>query len=216
MRTHCLRCYASLNCFILFMHSSLRLVCSLWFEHVQGLFKSAKLEKGFWYVHACVCMQQMCTVAWLSGVEMNEALISTSLYLMWQAMIGWATLQSQIASAETGHDGRRDKVMKGGRMERQCKTSRNKRGKIKKLRFLKTRKRKDIDKWNKRRAVCCWWIPASQMRRYVMLMFPDNREASQGPKTICGPSLSSHKTAPPLCCCGIQVISSLIHSRAPN
>lgn len=39
-----------------------------------------------------VCMQQ---VRWRSGVEMNEALISSALYLMWHTTIGWAILQSR-------------------------------------------------------------------------------------------------------------------------
>ena len=40
------------------------------------------------------------------------------------------------------------------------------------------------------------WIPVSQILSYVVLMFPDNREASQGPKVIVG--LTGAPQRPPL------------------
>lgn len=74
--------------------------------------------------------------------------------------------------------------------------------------FLRTRQRERHDCIQVSRVRCCF-----------MLRSPDNERHLRALKWSAarqGPSVSPNWTTPPSCCCGIWVISSLIHSRALN
>lgn len=91
MWTYRLRCYASFNNLIAFTHSFLRRLFSD--LSIFKLYRRASSLSNIYVVYvfhaAGVCM-----AAWWSGVEMSEASISTSLYLMWQTAVGRAILPS--------------------------------------------------------------------------------------------------------------------------
>ena len=66
-------------------------------------------------------------------------------------------------------------------MERQMIADNRKKRSIRRNWDEKSQKRKDIRVKEK---ICYGWIPESQVKCYVTLMFPDNKEAYQGPKMI--------------------------------
>lgn len=168
------------------------------------------------FMCACMCVCSRCALSWWRAVEINVTLISTSWYLMWVPKLD-EPLQSHhwIGTDKPGG-------MKGKKWGRRGRQHGSRVRIIRKAKHGKEQEKKTKERLN------------SGIKREKFVMDDSGVPAetlchahvSRQQRGISGPwndqqldrdpSLSSHKTTPPLCCCGIWMISSLIHSREPN